>query len=221
MEKIIMIVALFSFLLIGFIYFLKNIYTTKKICSAITQYTIILTNYYNSHGINQQEYIQLMKNANIIQCYLGTQGYARVQMPFEHDTPINHYSIIRDGVPQLQAYLTTGLNTQASQMANYISGTLYSRIGSYENELSIYKNNIKNPIKLIVTGIQRVILIPMYILSWLGLFSNKTINRIGATFIFKLLSGIVALIGLISSIMTIILGWDDFLRYIYKLLFSQ
>jgi hypothetical protein len=139
-------------------------------------------------------------------------------MPFEHDMPVNHYSIIRDGIPQLHNYFTTGLNSQANQMANYISGTLYSKIGSYENELFLYKRSIKNPVKLFLTGIQQVVLIPIYIFSWVGLFGNKTINKIRQSFIVKMFSGILALIGIISSIMTIILGWDDFFQCIDKLI---
>jgi hypothetical protein len=219
METIIVIVLIFLFLLIGFIYFLRNIFSIKKKCDTTTQYAITLTNFYNSRGVNRQEFIQLMKNATIIQDYLGSEGYVRAQMPFEHNMPIDHYSIIRDGIPQLNAYFTVGLTSQADQIANYIAGTLYSKIGSYENELSTYKNSMKNPIKLFLTGIQQIVLIPIYILSWIGLFSNKTINKISELFIFKLLSGMLALIGIISSIMTIILGWDDFLQYIDKLMF--
>jgi hypothetical protein len=183
------------------------------------QYTDTFTNYYNSRGVNQQEYFQLMKNAAIIQNYLGAEGYARVQMPFEHNMPIEHYSIIRNGIPQLNVYFMNGLTSQANQIANFIAGTLYNIIGSYENELSTYKNSMKNPIKLFLTGIQQTILIPIYILSWIDLFSNKTISKINRLFIFKLLSGMLALIEIISSIMTIILGWDDFSQYIDKLMF--
>jgi hypothetical protein len=183
------------------------------------QYAITLTNFYNSRGVNRQEYIQLMKNANIIQSYLGNEGYARVQMTFEHDAPVYHYSIIRDGIPQLYDYFTKGLNSQANQIANHISGTLYSKIGSYENELSVCKDTLRNPFKLFLTGIQQTVLIPIYILSWIGLFGNETIKKISELFFLKLLSGILALIGIISSIMTIILGWDNFSQYIDKLIF--
>jgi hypothetical protein len=78
METIIAIALFLFLLLIGLAYILINTRSVKKICGTVTQYTITLTNYYNSRGVNRQEYIQLMKNANIIQNYLGTEGYGRI-----------------------------------------------------------------------------------------------------------------------------------------------
>lgn len=54
--------------------------------------------------------------------------------------------------------------------------------------------------------------LPVDILQWAGLYSTGRSRKIKASVIYKAISNMIVFIGLISSIVTIVLGWDEFLE---------
>ena len=71
-----------------------------------------------------------------------------------------------------------------------------------------------NPITCMREGIRWIVGLPVEILQWAGLYSAGRSRKIKASVIFKAISNFIVFIGLISSIVTIILGWDEFLEII-------
>ena len=75
-----------------------------------------------------------------------------------------------------------------------------------ENE----KKGLFNPITCLGEGIRWLVGLPVDILCWAGLYSAARSQKIKVSTIFKIISNIIVVIGLISSIVTIALGWDEF-----------
>lgn len=71
-----------------------------------------------------------------------------------------------------------------------------------------------NPITCMREGIRWIVGLPVDILQWAGLYSAGRSTKIKASVIFKAISNRIVLIGLISFIVTIVLGWDEFLEII-------
>lgn len=63
-------------------------------------------------------------------------------------------------------------------------------------------------------GIRWIVGLPVDVLQWAGLYSTGRSRKIKASVIFKAISNFIVFIGLISSIVTIVLGWDEFLEII-------
>jgi hypothetical protein len=61
--------------------------------------------------------------------------------------------------------------------------------------------------------------IPIFILNWFGIISNRTLNSIKDSLIYKVISGIIALVTLVSGLVTILVGYKptiEFLSGIFK-----
>lgn len=71
---------------------------------------------------------------------------------------------------------------------------------------------LKNPVIWLREGFSLLLLLPLLIFNWLGIIGNSLIDRIHRSLLFKILTGLVALIGVLSVLMTIILGWDTFIK---------
>lgn len=170
--------------------------------------------YLESNGRNNNSYIFLVKNSNQMQNLLGNQGYMIMQQPFNRGV-INHYAVIINGISQIRSYLSESiLRDQAFQLAQYVSDSLIRVIGDNEKLDSETRTNIKNPFILYKIGWEFIISIPLHILKWFGILSNNIFLLLIHSFIFKILAGVITLIGFISSIMTLILGYEDFLIWI-------
>ena len=88
---------------------------------------------------------------------------------------------------------------------------LKRHIGNLERAMELEKKNLYNPITCLGEGIRWIVYLPVDILNWLGILSANRGEKIKANIIFRVISNVIVFIGLISSIFTIILGWDDFL----------
>lgn len=137
-----------------------------------------------------------------------------LQQPFNKGI-INNYTIILSGLPQIQSYLSKDiLRNQAVQIARYVVDALLRNTGDYENQINEINSSLRNPIILYKTGWNIIISIPFMTLYWLGIFTKNALNLVTNNFVFKIIVGIVALVGIISSIMTIVLGYAEFLTLI-------
>ena len=67
-------------------------------------------------------------------------------------------------------------------------------------------------------GIRFILLIPIGILNSIGLISNDGKSKIGNNIIIRMLSGIISLLTILSVIITIVVGWNDFLKIVKNIL---
>ena len=74
------------------------------------------------------------------------------------------------------------------------------------------KKGLFNPITCLGEGIRWFVGVGLLvdILCWAGLYSAARSQKIKVSTIFKIISNITVVIGMISSIVTIALGWDEF-----------
>ena len=84
-------------------------------------------------------------------------------------------------------------------------------IGNLDRAIQHEKKGLWNPITCMGEGIRWIVGLPVDILQWAGLYSAGRSRKIKASVIFKAISNLIVLLGLISSIVTIVLGWDEFL----------
>jgi hypothetical protein len=55
-----------------------------------------------------------------------------------------------------------------------------------------------------------VLIFPLSLLNWLGIIRESTVARIMGNVLFKLIAGIIALLSLLGTIITIVTGWTPF-----------
>jgi len=77
---------------------------------------------------------------------------------------------------------------------------------------------LKNPLIWFREGFREILSVPIFILSWFGIISNRTLNSIKNSLIYKVISGFIALVTLISGIVTIVVGYDQTIEFINRIL---
>lgn len=62
--------------------------------------------------------------------------------------------------------------------------------------------------------IRWIVGLPVDVLQWAGLYNSNKSSKIKANVIFKIISNLGVIIGLISSVVSIVIGWDEVLTII-------
>lgn len=156
-------------------------------------------------------YVWLTMNVSKIQNHVGSFGFMYYKPPYQNYM-INQYAIIINTIPKFR-------NGQVEKFdAGAVDDCLLKHIGNLEENIKNYSHHIKNPIIWFREGFKVVLSIPFYVLGWFGIISNRKLTSIRESLIYKVISGLVALVTLISSIVTIIVGYDQTLAFIQKYL---
>jgi hypothetical protein len=93
------------------------------------------------------------------------------------------------------------------------------QISKYEETISNIKREMKNPIQLLQEGVQYFVTFPITLLYWTDFIKYGTFMKISDNIIVKFVNFIIIIIGLFSSIVTIVAGWDTVME-IYKVVFN-
>ncbi len=126
-------------------------------------------------------------------------------------------------LPELRNALSDSyvLSRLADQYAATIQEVIIRHIGSIEEIEEFNRKKLKNPIIWFREGVQLLISSPLYAAFWLGVIKEPVIDRLTGNIIFKFISTFVTLVGFVGSVITIVIGWDQFLSITTKFVGSQ
>lgn len=174
--------------------------------------------YINSDGQNHQAYSYLLNRSNKIQKEMGGQGIAHNYRPPYQNFMYTDYPIILNMIPELRKALEDTILSRrlAGQYAGALQESLIRYIGSIEDTLEGQKRELKNPAIWLREGVRSITAFPVNMFSWFGIISESTAYKINSSFLAKAASGVITVIGLVSSVFTVVLGWKPFLDMIKK-----
>ncbi|MGM8363469.1 hypothetical protein ACSV4D_16265 [Flavobacterium sp. ARAG 55.4] len=162
-------------------------------------------------NVDQEQYIWLTKNVNTMQSDLGYIGTLHYVAAFQRYT-INNYQILINTIPKFR-------NGQVEDFdINSSDDCLVRYIGFVEEVLDDDSKDLKNPVIWFKEGVHEIMSLPLFIFSWFGIISNKSVSKFMANAFYKFITGIIALVTLISGIVTIIQGKEATIEMINKLL---
>jgi hypothetical protein len=168
-------------------------------------------NQFSRNGtIDNEKYIWLTKNVNKIQSDMGPFGVMDFIAPFQ-TYQVKNYQIVVNSIPKFRSQ-----NIDQFEI-NSVDDSLLRYIGNLEEIIKLVQKKLKNPIIGFQEGIQSIISLPLYFLSWFGIISRQLIFKVKDNIIFKLITGITGLVAFISGIVTIIVGKDQTIEFIKKL----
>ena len=205
MEKLIVISILLAVSGYGFIKIGLRIRKYNKQHDFAREYLSKLKSYVDSTGRNIDDYGWMIHRSSKMQHHLGRLGILRDYQPPYKNFIFNSYPIILNMLPDLRNSIGDEImRSIAYQYANTLQETLVRHIGCVEDNLEFHVNDLKNPVKWLREGVREIVAIPVYLLSWLGIVSESIANKVVTSIIFKMLSGILALLGFISALVTIV-----------------
>ena len=164
-----------------------------------------------SGDLDGELYVWLTMNVSKIQNYVGTFGVMSYKPAFQNYM-INNYQIIINTIPKFREGQVESYDVGA------VDDCLLRYIGYLEEYCKETLSNLSNPIIWFREGFREFLSIPIFIMNWFGIISNRTLNLIKYSLIYKVISGLIALVTLVSSVVTIIVGYDQILQFINRLL---
>jgi hypothetical protein len=222
MTTTIIIIGILLIFLIGFIQLFRTHSRTIKKHEFASEYRnkfIEFSNKYfeqydrysKSGNLDSELYVWLTKNVSKIQSNVGSFGIMSYKPAFQNYM-INNYQLIINTIPKFREGQVENFDVTS------VDDCLLRYIGHIEERSDGTLKNLKNPIIWFRVGFQEIISIPLFILNWFGIFSKRTVNGIMESTFYKILTGIIALITLLSGIVTIIQGKEKTIEIINKIL---
>ncbi|MCB0647477.1 MAG: hypothetical protein KDC49_12500 [Saprospiraceae bacterium] len=172
------------------------------------KFVLLSNEYLKSSTVNNLIFNELNEKSNKAQVVLGVKGYVQYQAPFSFQL-IQNYPIIINTIPKFR----TG-NIEKFDI-NSCDSILGSKIGIIKDRISTLKedDNLKNWFQ---TGSAWILSIPLEILNFTGVLKTEKLEFIRNSTVFQIFNGFVWMIGLISAIITIFLGWNEFTDILTK-----
>lgn len=177
-----------------------------------------LKDYINSGGRDHEAYSYLLNRSNKMQDEMGGQGIVHNYRPPYQNFMFTDYPIILNMIPELRKALEDDILSRnlGSQYAGALQEAMIRYIGTIEDAQEGQKSELKNPIIWLREGVRSITALPVNMLSWLGIISESTAYRINSSFLAKAASGVITVVGLVSSVFTIVLGWKPFVDLLKK-----
>lgn len=179
-----------------------------------------LHDYVKSSGKDDNAYVWLTKNSNSVQNLVGVQGYMDFQPPFQNYL-IKNMPVILNCLPLLRQEFETFTfsdGRRANEYTRFLQETVLRYLGVADEEQKALRTQLLNPVIWLREGTQQALSIPVRALQWVGLISAITVSRAIHSELFRIVAGIVALIGFAASVMTLVLGWPEFKEILAPLL---
>lgn len=182
-----------------------------------------LIEFLESQGKDMDSYSWLVDRSVKMQRMMGELGKISYVTPFQQ-YKVSNQEIVINFVPQIKKEFENDLNfitpsfEQISFYANSLQESLIRFRGVLSDNLEDVDSKIWKPHQWFTLGLRQIISIPIYLLVLFGLLNNSKANSFRDSIWVKILSLLISIIGLIASVMTIIIGWENFLKIVNQFL---
>lgn len=222
MDKLIPIFIVLGIIILGFIMKLIEVRDIIKRINFTNDYHskfIKLINEIQSQKkFNQNLYYELTSDVKAMQEELGSDGvYAHVTDNLNGFSATN-YQMLINFLPELRNVLNDYSNSvmmiRYDQSAKDCDDMFIRHIGTLNRLEKSYKKNLFNPFSCFSSGMRFIVSLPILILHWFGFISPESTRKAKRNWFIKFLSFIVTLAGFISAIISIFIGWNDFIQIV-------
>ena len=170
---------------------------------------------FTTRRMNSEKYNAVMKDVDKIQEELGMDGELKEFVDPLKGIRGRNYQLFMNIMPEIRTALSNMgysiMDERINQLMGLCEDALRRHVGNLDRAIEQEKKGLWNPITCMGEGIRWIVCLPVDILQWAGLYSTGRSRKIKTSVIFKAISNLIVFIGLISSIVTIVLGWDEFL----------
>ena len=168
--------------------------------------------------MNSEKYNTVIKDVDKIQGELGMDGVLNGFVDPLKGIQGRNYQLFMNIMPEIRTALSNMdysiIYERTNQLMGLCEDAIRRHIGNLDRTIDHEKKWLWNPITCMGEGIRWIVGLPVDVLQWAGLYNTNKSRKIKASVIFKAISNLIVFIGLISSIVTIVLGWDEFLEII-------
>lgn len=216
MDRLIPLGILGIFLIIGACRTLRRYGDLRLKQANLLAYMDSLAQFTASRGTDMSAYQWLVEKSVRMQEEMGYWGKMAGYRPPFANYMYKDYAVVVNLIPEIRRQYGFG-DGQEEQYLALLADSLLRYKGALEEKLHSCGRAIRNPFIWLREGVQWVLLMPAYVLTWLGLIRTSTVTRVAVSAVHKSFTGLVALVGLFSTIMSIVVGWDSFAKQVMML----
>ncbi len=169
---------------------------------------------FSTRQIDSVLYGKCIHDVDRIQTELGDEGLLAEILDPLRGIHSRNYPLLLNTLPQLRSMVSMLDNSimveRLNEQIRLCDDALRRHIGILENAIESELTGWLNPFSCFEKGINYIVGLPLEVLYWCGILSLHNNRTIHGNIIFKGISKIVTLLGLIGSVITIGLGWTDF-----------
>lgn len=204
---------------IGWIYQkieIKNLRKSKQFTVEFQKNFDKLVNYYFKHYQLDSKFYQIyMHDLDAMQMELGDDGVVAGMYDPLKGLKVQGYQPLPNVIEEMRETTDDDANPisvkRVQQVIGLCDDSLNRHSGNLDRKISKATTGRFNPIVWFGYGIKAILRLPVKVLVWLNVVNENTETRISGGRLFHLVNMIITLIGFVSAIMTIALGWDQFI----------
>lgn len=168
---------------------------------------------FTTKRMNSEKYNAVIKDVDKIQEELGMDGVLNGFVDPLKGIQGSNYQLFMNIMPEIRTALSnigySPMEERINQLMGLCEDSLRRHIGNLERTIEQEKKGLWNPVTCVGECIRWIVGLPVDILQWAGLYNSNRNRRIKASAIFRILSNLGVIVGLISSIVSVMLGWDE------------
>ena len=192
----------------------------KKRRNALLSHRAFLVDYRNRfiEYVNRTDltaYQFLNQHLSKAQKYMGSIGILeKLRLPFEN---VYHVDV---PVLALLSHIATNKenNLPYNDYARMIDDTLTRAVGDHEDAIERLEKKIRNPFHCFYIGFNAIFSLPFIAVSYMFTGENHIESNNVLRVVMKVTATIIQALGLLSAVITIVIGWEDFLTIFLSLL---
>lgn len=220
-DKVITIIAIISVCIIGLIRKLFYINDLNKRHDFLTEYNnkfVDLINKKLNGSFDQEEYMWLTKNVNKMHNELGAMAFVDYIDRLK-GIKVTNYAFLLNFLPQIQQenyFRNSIMDKNFSDSAKACTDMFIRHDGDLSEWKERSKKEIYNPFSLFGEGLKYILQLPINCLYWIGFISLNTASKIKTNIVVKLVNKMIMLLTILSAIVSMIVGWNDFVAIIVR-----
>ena len=217
-SRIIALLVLIGTSFLGFIKLLLAHRENIKTIDFVNLYTEKFMEFARSDEIDGDIYSWLIRNSVKMQNEMGVYGIVNYKPPGTFNF-IRDYEAIVNFLPEMINY-KQDRDIYPKFYANSVrlyweALTRYRGVLDEAHDISLKR--LKNPFVWLQTGVQVILMLPLFLLKWFGLVQNSKFASAFDFSLVKIFSRLLALVEFVSALVTIIIGWDKFIEVLTEL----
>lgn len=152
-----------------------------------------------------------------IQKELANDGLISEYVDRLHGIQGRNYQLFMNIMPEIRQMISFDnfiVEERVRQLIGCCDDALKRHIGNLDRLIESASKGLFNPFTCFGEGIRWLVGLPLDILLWCGIINQSREQRIRTNYVYKMINNFVVLLGVVSSIVTIALGWDDIQKII-------
>lgn len=207
-------------LVLGFVRLLVRHRELEKKSAFASEYLDTFMRFAVADENDASAYAWLVRKSVRLQEEMGDHGISAYSPPgsFRY---IPNYQVIVNMLPEIMYYRQERFGLGGSTYSNIVRlywETLTRYTGVLDEQSAQSLKRLGNPFVWLQMGVQTVLVVPLLILSWVGLIGRAAVAKAENHAAVNILSGVIALVQFVSALAGLVIGWEEFTTLIVELL---